>query len=65
MKKIVYKAVCPHCGKTNEVIAEQSEGFNEPEEFHCDYCGLEIGEIPAAAPPETRYLPDDEEEENN
>lgn len=59
MRRETYTAVCPHCGKTNEVVALHNESeFDEREEFYCDYCGLQIGEMNAAEPPVTKYVPD-------
>ena len=59
MKKETYEVICPHCQKKNKVYVVLNEDFNEKEEFHCDFCGLEIGSIPAAEPPRTEYIKED------
>ena len=51
-----YEIVCPHCQKKNKVFVLLNEDFNDPEEFYCDFCGLKMGEMPAAEPPETECL---------
>ena len=59
MRQEIRTAVCPHCGKTNQVPGLHNEiGFDEREEFYCDYCGLQIGELNAAEPPVTKYVSD-------
>ena len=59
MKEVVYEVVCPHCHKRNKVFVLLSDDFNEKEEFHCDFCGLEIGAVAAAEPPRTEYVKDE------
>ena len=56
MIKETYEFVCPHCHKKNKVTALLDEDFNDPEDVHCDFCGLKITEIPAAEPPVSKCI---------
>lgn len=58
MNDFPFTAVCPHCHTENKVTARSGENvvgefFEEVQDFHCAYCGLKIGEVLSAVPPQT------------
>jgi uncharacterized Zn finger protein len=57
MKNETFEAICPTCGKKNEVTVKlREDGFNEWEEIHCAWCGLFIDQVHSATTPQTRII---------
>lgn len=50
----VFEIACPKCERNNQVTCyKRQNGFSEPEEFFCAYCGFNIGSVGSADEPIT------------